>query len=31
MPVGSFWIDIARLVIDHGEERGKPDFSTTIQ
>ena len=32
MPVGSFWIDIARQVIAHMANRGgQPEFSTTIQ
>jgi hypothetical protein len=32
MPVGSFWVDIARQVIAHtAKDGGQPDFSTTIQ
>ncbi len=32
MPVGSFWVDIARQVIAHMAQRGgEPDFSATIQ
>ena len=32
MPVGSFWVDIARQVIAHMSKRGgQPEFSTTIQ
>ena len=32
MPVGSFWVDIARQVITHMAQRGaQPDFSVTIQ
>jgi len=32
MPVGAFWIDIARQVIDHtAKSGGKPDVSATIQ
>jgi hypothetical protein len=32
MPVGSFWVDIARQVIAHMADRGgQPEFSTTIQ
>jgi hypothetical protein len=32
MPVGSFWVDIARQVIAHMSKRGgQAEFSTTIQ
>jgi hypothetical protein len=32
MPVGAFWRDIARRVIDHtAKTGGRPDFSATIQ
>jgi hypothetical protein len=32
MPVGSFWVDIARQVIAHMQQGGgQPDFSATIQ
>ena len=32
MPVGSFWIDIARQVIAHMAQRGgQPEISVTIQ
>jgi hypothetical protein len=32
MPVGSFWVDIARQVVAHMAQRGgQPDFSVTIQ
>jgi hypothetical protein len=32
VPVGSFWVDIARQVIAHMAQRGgQPDFSGTIQ
>ena len=32
MPVGSFWVDIARQVIAHVSQRGEePDISDTIQ
>jgi hypothetical protein len=32
LPVGSFWIDIARQVIAHTSQRaGQPHFSATIQ
>ena len=32
MPVGSFWVDIARQVITHMSKRGaQPDCSTMIQ
>jgi hypothetical protein len=32
MPVGAFWIDIARQVIAHAAKGGsQPEFSATIQ
>jgi hypothetical protein len=32
VPVGAFWIDIARQVIAHMSKRGEqPEFSATIQ
>jgi hypothetical protein len=32
VPVGAFWVDIARQVITHMSKRGgQPEFSTTIQ
>jgi hypothetical protein len=32
MPVGSFWVDIARQVIAHmAKGSGQPEFSATIQ
>jgi hypothetical protein len=32
MPVGSFWVDIARQVIAHMSKRGgQPDFTAMIQ
>jgi hypothetical protein len=32
MPVGAFWVDIARQVIAHtAKGGGQPDFSATIQ